>query len=139
VEHDHDLDRHGAIFALNQREAWPAGTAGADDCEGACCFNAKGVEYTPLTDHEAIIDPGKNREPGWLRRIRPAQSSNSCWVSFMNGRLAAPSSNAHPTERLATLIDEIRGRNFRNGVSRRDGTASLDAPRLQVPAFPRQD
>ena len=29
-------------------------------------------------------------------------------------------SNAHPTERLATLIDEIRGRNFRNGVSRRD-------------------
>ena len=48
-------------------------------------------------------------------------------------------SNAHPTERLATLIDEVRGRNFRNGVSRRDGTASLDAPRLQVPAFPRQD
>jgi hypothetical protein len=30
-------------------------------------------------------------------------------------------------------------RNFSNGVSRRDGTASLDAPRSQVPAFPRQD
>ena len=30
-------------------------------------------------------------------------------------------------------------RNFNNGVSRRDGTASLDAPRSQVPAFPRQD
>jgi dihydroorotase-like cyclic amidohydrolase len=29
--------------------------------------------------------------------------------------------------------------NFSNGVSRRDGTASLDAPRSQVPAFPRQD
>jgi hypothetical protein len=30
-------------------------------------------------------------------------------------------------------------RNFSNGVSRADGTASLDAPRSQVPAFPRQD
>jgi hypothetical protein len=30
-------------------------------------------------------------------------------------------------------------RNFSNGVSRGDGTASLDAPRSQVPAFPRQD
>jgi hypothetical protein len=29
--------------------------------------------------------------------------------------------------------------NFSNGVRRRDGTASLDAPRSQVPAFPRQD
>ena len=30
-------------------------------------------------------------------------------------------------------------RNFSNGVSRGDGTASLDAPRSQVPAFPPQD
>jgi hypothetical protein len=29
--------------------------------------------------------------------------------------------------------------NFSNGVSRRDGTASLDARRSQVPVFPRQD
>ena len=31
------------------------------------------------------------------------------------------------------------GLQFRNGVNRVDGTACLDAPRSQVPAFPRQD
>jgi hypothetical protein len=51
------------------------------------------------------------------------------------------------TERDALLRPSEEGtpapgamyRNFSNGVSRRDGTASLDAPRSQVPAFPRQD
>ena len=37
---------------------------------------AKGVEYiaasAPDTHHEAIIDLGKNREPGWLRKARGA-------------------------------------------------------------------
>jgi hypothetical protein len=37
---------------------------------------AKGVEYiaASATDihHEAIIDLGKNREPGWLRKARRA-------------------------------------------------------------------
>jgi hypothetical protein len=37
---------------------------------------AKGVEYiaasAPDTHHEAIIDLGKNREPGWLRKARRA-------------------------------------------------------------------
>ena len=37
---------------------------------------AKGVEYiaasAPDTHHEAIIDLGKNREPGWLHKARRA-------------------------------------------------------------------
>jgi hypothetical protein len=37
---------------------------------------AKGVEYIAAsatdTHHEAIIDLGKNREPGWLRKARRA-------------------------------------------------------------------
>ena len=37
---------------------------------------AKDVEYiaasAPDTHHEAIIDLGKNREPGWLRKARRA-------------------------------------------------------------------
>ena len=48
------------------------------------------------------------------------------------GSARAPSS--HRSELLVPYH-----RNFSNGVSRGDGTASLDAPRSQVPAFPRQD
>ena len=42
---------------------------------------AKGVEYiaasAPDTHHEAIIDLGKNREPGWLRKARGAMTQTA--------------------------------------------------------------
>ena len=72
----------------------------------------------------------------------PVEFRSICWSWTGNGRPAALPAGSivrpMPT-RPNGWLDEVRGRNFRNGVSRRDGTASLDVPRLQVPAFPRQD
>ena len=51
---------------------------------------AKGVEYiaasAPDTHHEAIIDLGKNREPGWLRSDFPSCAIEQLLLGILHER-----------------------------------------------------